>query len=196
LVRAGFSLSFNEGSVLSVTVFNRNVDDAIILQPSLTGSGSHAVRILNVSQVRTKGVAGSLNLRYGPFALEGTALYQDYVESDTSKDLLPNLVLSGELSYRNKFFNEALDAKVGVRTHFMNRQRGMTFNPRMTLYEENTETNIGRWTRLDAFAILKIGNAYISLSYENLLNAYYMITPVYPMPERSFRLGVNWVFID
>jgi hypothetical protein len=66
----------------------------------------------------------------------------------------------------------------------------------MMLYEENTETNVGMWTRLDAFAILKVGNAYITLSYENLLDANYTITPVYPMPDRSFRLGVNWVFID
>jgi outer membrane cobalamin receptor len=196
LLRAGFSISLNETNALTVTGFNRNVHNAIIFQPSVTRSGSPAIRILNVSQVRTRGVSGSLNLCYGPFEFAGTALYQDYVESDTSKDLIPNLVMSGELTYRNKFFNEALDTKFGVRMHYMNRQRGTTFNPRMMLYEENTEANVGMWTRLDAFAILKVGNAYITLSYENLLDANYTITPVYPMPDRSFRLGVNWVFID
>ena len=194
--RAGFSLSLDERNMLTVAAFDRSVHDAIIFQPSVTVSGSRAVRILNVSRVHTQGVAGSLNLRYGPFEFIGTALYQDYTEADTSKDLLPNLIMSGELTYRNKFFNEALDAKFGVRSRFMNRQRGMTFDSRLMLYEENSGMNPEVWTRLDAFVILKIGNAYITLSYENLLNAGYMITPVYPMPDRSFRLGVNWVFID
>ncbi len=196
LLRGGFQLLFADNITLAVTGFDRTVDDAILFQPATTRDGSRAVRILNVKQVHTRGVAGSLRLQYGPLEFAGTALYQDYVESDTTKELTPNLILTGELSYRNKFFDNALDAKFGVRTQFMNRQRGMTFNPRLMLYEENTETNIGLWTRLDAFAILRIGDAYITLSYENLLNASYIITPIYPMPERTFRLGVNWVFID
>ncbi len=105
-------------------------------------------------------------------------------------------MMSGELSYRNKFFNNALDVKFGVRSHFMSAQRGMTFNPQLTLYREATDTTVNSWHRIDLFAILKIGDAYITLSYENLLSANYFITPVYPMPDRIFRLGVNWVFLD
>jgi hypothetical protein len=78
----------------------------------------------------------------------------------------------------------------------MNAQHGMTINPQLMLYRENSDTTVSSWTRLDLFAILKIGDAYITLSYENLLNANYFITPVYPMPDRTFRFGINWVFLD
>jgi hypothetical protein len=78
----------------------------------------------------------------------------------------------------------------------MNNQRGMTFNSRLMLYTEATDYTIGQWTRLDAFVILRIGDAYLTLSYENLLDANYLITPIYPMPARTLRFGVNWVFID
>jgi outer membrane receptor protein involved in Fe transport len=196
LYRTGVRLYFGDHGGLSVTGFDRSVDDAIVFQPSRTSFENPAVRILNVPHVHTRGIAGDLHLRYGPFALEGTILYTHYLEADTMKLLVPDFVMSGELTYRNKFFNDALDAKFGVRSRFMNGQRGMTLNPRLMLYTENTDYNIGQWTRLDLFAILKIGDAYLTLSYENLLNADYLITPIYPMPNRTLRFGVNWVFID
>ncbi|HEY6951220.1 MAG TPA: TonB-dependent receptor [Bacteroidota bacterium] len=196
LMRAGVRFTIADLAQLSLTGFDRRVNDAIVFQPATTDFGSSAVRILNVPHVQTRGLAGSLNLSYSHFTLLGTLLYTHYTEADTAKLLSPDLILSGELSYRNKFFRDALDAKFGLRTHFMNGQRGMTFVPRTTMYVENTLINIGRWTRLDLFAVLKIGDAYITLSYENLLSANYLITPIYPMPDRIFRFGVNWAFFD
>jgi outer membrane cobalamin receptor len=196
LYRAGLQLSLGENGTVSLMGFDRTVHDAITFQPTQTASGTAAVRILNITQVHTQGLTASMNMHFGPFSLDGTILYSRYKEVETIKVLSPDLLISGELSYRNKFFKDALDAKLGIRSHFMNRQRGMTFNPQMVLYTENTVTDLGRWTRLDVFAVVKLGTAYLTLSYENILNASYLITPVYPMPERTLRFGVNWEFLD
>jgi outer membrane cobalamin receptor len=196
LFRAGVELHLGDDGLLSVAGYDRSVDNAIIFQPARTASGSRAVRILNVPNTHTRGIVGSLSAHYGPFAFEGTLLYTHYAEADTTKFLSPDLMMSGELSYRNQFFNNALDAKIGVRSRFMNAQNGMTFNPQLVLYREDDDTTVGSWMRLDLFAVLKIGDAYITLSYENLLNASYFITPVYPMPDRTLRFGVNWAFLD
>jgi outer membrane receptor protein involved in Fe transport len=194
--RAGVELHLGDAGLLSVAGFDRSVEDAIVFQPAQTLYGSRAVRILNIPKTHTRGVAASLNVHYGPFAFEGTLLSTRYTETDTVKLLSPDLMMSGELTYRNKFFNNALDFKFGIRSHFMNAQHGMTINPQMMLYREYSDTTVSSWARLDLFAILKIGDAYVTLSYENLLDANYFITPVYPMPDRTFRFGINWVFLD
>ena len=194
--RAGVEFHLGDAGLLSVAGFDRSIENAIMFQPAQTLYGSQAVRILNIPKTHTRGIAASLNVQYGPFAFEGTLLYTRYTEADTIKLLSPDLVMSGELSYRNKFFKNALDLKIGIRSHFMNAQHGMTLNPQLMLYREYTDTTVSSWTRLDLFAILKIGDAYITLSYENLLNANYFITPVYPMSDRTFRFGINWVFLD
>jgi outer membrane cobalamin receptor len=194
--RVGLELRAGDAGLISIAGYDRSVSNAIIFQPTQTVYGSQAVRILNIPNAHTQGIVGSLHAQAGPFALEGTLILNRYTEVDTVKLLSPNLTMSGELSYRNKFFNNALDVKFGVRSHFMSHQRGMTFNPQLTIYRESTDTTVGSWNRIDLFAILKIGDAYITLSFENLLSANYFITPVYPMPDRIFRLGVNWVFLD
>ncbi len=197
LYRAGVELRLRNIGFLSVAGFDRNVDNAIVFQSAQTANGSNAVRILNITKTRTRGIVGSLNLLFGPFAIEGTLLYTKYTEGDTTRLLTPDVLLSGELSYRNKFFKDALDAKLGARFHFMNGQHGMTYNPQLMLFTENMAgDDVPSWTRTDLFAVLKIGDAYITISYENLWNANYQITPTYPMPDRTLRFGVNWIFLD
>jgi hypothetical protein len=100
------------------------------------------------------------------------------------------------VSYRDTFFKDKLDAKFGVRSQFYNRQRGMQFDPQTLSYVQNYTSIIGRSTSLDLFMILKIGDAHISLSWQNILNASYILSPIYPMPGRYIRIGVNWVFLD
>jgi hypothetical protein len=72
----------------------------------------------------------------------------------------------------------------------------MEFDPQSLSYIQYKPDLLGRSTILDLFMILKIGDAHISLSWNNILNASYILAPIYPMPGRSIRLGVNWVFMD
>jgi outer membrane cobalamin receptor len=72
----------------------------------------------------------------------------------------------------------------------------MNYVPRHNVFVENTQYILGRYTILDLFGTFSIGDAMITLSWENLLDGGYMTTPVYPMPGREFRLGVQWHFVD
>jgi hypothetical protein len=119
-----------------------------------------------------------------------------YKEVDTLKTLMPDVILAGEVSYRDTFFKDKLDAKFGVRSQFYNRQQGMQFDPQTLSYVQYNTSIMGRSTTLDLFMILKIGDAHISLSWLNILNASYILSPIYPMPGGHIRLGVNWVFMD
>ena len=119
-----------------------------------------------------------------------------YEQADTVKTFIPDVILSGELSYRGNIILEHWDGKIGFRSRYFNRQQGMQFDPQTTSYGQYNNDFIGRATTFDVFLILKIGDAHLSLSWNNILNAGYVLAPIYPMPGRNVRLGVTWVFMD
>ena len=196
LIQSGFTLQAGSNFEISLTGFQRNVKRAIVFQPAVTAGGSPAVSISNVRKVAIQGMNGSAVLRWHKFEVLGILTLTRYKEVDTLKTLMPDVILAGEMSYRGTFFKDKLDAKFGVRSQFYNRQQGMQFDPQTLSYIQYTTSIIGRSTTLDLFMILKIGDAHISLSWRNILNASYLLSPIYPMPGRNIRVGVNWVFLD
>ena len=196
LIQSGFTLQAGSNFEISLTGFQRTVKRAIVFEPGVTAAGFPAISISNVRKVSIQGINGSTVLRWHKFEVLGVLTLTRYKEVDTLKTLVPNVILAGELSYRDTFFKDKLDAKFGVRSQFYNRQQGMQFDSQTLLYFQNNTSIIGRSTTLDLFMILKIGDAYISLSGRNILNASYILSPIYPMPGRNIRVGVNWVFLD
>jgi outer membrane cobalamin receptor len=195
-LRGGFT--FRAGSNLEINLegFKRNVDNAIVSWPAATTGGSQALSISNVQKVTVQGINGSAIFRFNKFEVIGVLTLTNYKEVDTIKTLIPDLILAGELSYRNTFFNDKLDVKLGVRSRFCERQQSMQFDPQTLSYAQYNTALLGRSTTLDMFMILKIGDAHISVSWNNILDATYMFSPIYPMPGRNIRVGVNWVFLD
>jgi outer membrane cobalamin receptor len=195
-IQGGFNVRAGSALQINLAGFQREVKHAIIFQPAVTAYGSAAMKISNVNSVKTIGINGSLVFHWHKFEVLGVMTLSRYTQADTLKTLMPDVILSGELSYRDKLFKEKLDAKFGVRSRFYNRQMGMQFDPQSLAYSQYQTNLLGRSTTLDLFMVLKIGDAHLSLSWNNLLNAQYMFAPVYPMPGRNVRLGVNWVFLD
>ncbi len=196
LIQGGFTFQAGSNLEISLTGFQRNVKRAIVFQPAVTAGGSPAISISNAREVAIQGMTGSAVIRWHKFDVLGVLTLTRYKEVDTLKTLMPDVILAGEMSYRDTFFKDKLDAKFGVRSQFYNRQQGMQFDPQTLLYFQNNTSIIGRSTTLDLFMILKIGDAHISLSWQNILNASYILSPIYPMPGRYIRVGVNWVFLD
>jgi outer membrane cobalamin receptor len=195
-IRGGFTLQAGSNLEISLTGFQRSVKRAIVFQPAVTVGGSPAISISNAREVAIQGINGSAVIRCHKFEVLGVLTLTRYKEVDTLKTLMPDVILAGEVSYRDTFFKDKLDAKFGVRSRFYNRQQGMQFDPQTLSYVQYYTNIMGRSTTLDLFIILKIGDAHISLSWLNILNASYILSPIYPMPDRAIRLGVNWVFLD
>jgi outer membrane cobalamin receptor len=195
-IRGGFTLRAGSNLEISLTGFQRNVKRAIVFQPAVTVGGSPAISISNAREVAIQGINGSAVIRFYKFEALGVLTLLRYKEVDTLKTLMPDVILAGEVSYRDTFFKDKLDAKFGVRSQFYNRQQGMQFDPQTLSYVQYNTSIMGRSTTLDLFMILKIGDAHISLSWLNILNASYILSPIYPMPGGHIRLGVNWVFMD
>jgi len=195
-IEGGFTVQAGSNLQLNLTGFRRTVKNAIMFQPAATRYGSSALNISNISEVRSSGLYGRIIFSWQHFELFGVMTLTRTVQFDTAKTFIPDVILSGEVSYRNTFFKEKLDAKFGLRSRFLNRQQGMQFDPQTLSYSQYYTDVIGRSTTFDLFTVLKIGDAHISLSWNNILNAEYMLAPLYPLPGRNIRVGVNWVFTD
>ncbi len=195
-LQGGFSIIADSNLQLNLAGFQQTVKNAIVFQPAVTPHGSPAISISNINETKSLGLNGKLLFYWHHFEILGVMTLTHYTQLDTVKTLIPDIILSGEVNYRNKFFKEKLDAKFGIRSHFYNRQQGMRFDPQTLSYVEYNNFLIGRATIFDLFMIVKIGDAHLSLSWNNILNAGYILAPVYPMPGRNIRLGVNWEFMD
>ncbi|MBI4429152.1 MAG: TonB-dependent receptor plug domain-containing protein [Ignavibacteriales bacterium] len=194
---AGLRVKPDSSVAFSLSLFQRVINDAsgFLALPSSPPEYQKVV-MMGPYDARIRGIAGSLMLRFWKLEGYGTLTFTDYRQADTTKTLVPQFLLTGELSYRDTFFEAALDAKAGMRSRFVSGHQGMEFIPHLHLYAENAGPRPGQFTTFDVFAILRIGDAQITLSWENVLNTNYFITPVYPMPGRNFRFGVDWIFID
>ena len=195
-LQAGVTLNAGSELQLNLTYFQQTVKNAIVYQPEITTYGSSAMSISNIQEVKSSGLNGRIEFYWHHFEALGVMTLTRYQQADTVKTLIPDIILSGELSYRGNIIFEHWDGKVGFRSRFFNRQQGMQFDPQTLSYGQYNNDFTGRATTFDLFLILKIGDAHISLSWNNILNAGYILTPIYPMPGRNVRLGVNWVFMD
>jgi outer membrane cobalamin receptor len=195
-IQGGIHIQAGPNFQLDLAAFQRTVKNAIVFQPALMMNGSTAIAILNIHESKSSGLDAKVAFCWNHFEALGMMTLTRSTQEGTDQTLIPDLILAGELSYRNKFFKEKLDAKFGVRSHFYNSQQGMQIDPQTLSFIQNTTNELGRSTTLDLFMILKIGDAHISLSWNNILNAQYFLAPLYPMQGRNIRLGVNWPFMD
>jgi outer membrane cobalamin receptor len=189
-VRAGKTLDW------SVSFFERSVSDAILFRSFSRSGAFPGVQIISAPKVSLTGVASSLTARAWNFELLSSLTYSDEKEQDTVRLAVPKLVLMNEFSYRNSFVGGHLDAKLAVRWRFTTGQDGLYFVPSMLAYASQNDVRVGMFSSVDLYGVAKIGDAYLTLIWENPIDVGYFETPIYPMPGRNIKLGVNWVFTD
>ncbi|MCL6493967.1 MAG: TonB-dependent receptor [Ignavibacterium sp.] len=153
------------------------------------GSGSNYYpQYLHTYQTgNVDGVGLSLKAKYNFLLIE----LKSSKYNSRSGDLISTPEFSSRtgLFFNDYLFNNNLDLKAGVVFTFTGKQKYQSL--RFGLVE------VSPVTRIDlsiAGEIRKAATVYFVL--ENLLDKKYYITPYYPMPERNFRFGIAWEFLD
>jgi outer membrane receptor protein involved in Fe transport len=195
-ISAGVEIQPVEQVSLSLSTFQHRIEQAVVFQPSSTLSGTPSIRITNIAELKTRGIAGNLRWRWNSWEAVGSGSYAEYTEDDVVKTPFPDLLLAAEVSYRRILLKDALDGKVGIRAKYSDRQQSVEYSPRFRAYTYRSVVTLGRMTIVDAFLVFHLGDAMISLSWENLLNTNYMALPFYPMPGRHLQLAFNWMWVD
>ncbi|HWP82259.1 MAG TPA: putative porin [Bacteroidota bacterium] len=195
------SLNLTIGSVRSsfmttLTAFRRAIENAVMARP-ITSSGRYIFpQLETVRSITVQGLAVAVDVRVWKLRASGQGTYIKPYRTSSENFSLPTLTLSGELSFRDTFFQDNLDARLAFRARYAAKNRGMRFIPAYTMFVFNDRSEIGEFATFDLYGVFKIGDALINLVWENVPDINYITTPVYPMLGRSIRLGVNWVFFD
>lgn len=112
---------------------------------------------------------------------------------------LPQFVSEHSLYYENKWFQKAVDVQFGFDVTYFSSYYADAYMPALGLYYLQDEKKIGNYPYIDFFFSMKIKRARIFLKTEHLnsgLTGAYYLAPNYPAPDRSFKVGIKWVFFD
>ncbi len=147
-----------------------------------------------IHDLRAQGFTAEATAAIWRLEVSANVMFTDIQHGSTSKTYLPRWTARGELAYRQHL--GSVDGRIGLRAHVASRHRGMQYHRLLRVFYENTEEEIGQFTVVDVFGTFRIGDAFIVVGWENVFDVKYMTTRWYPMPDRRFMLGVNWVFVD
>lgn len=183
-------------SFFRFTLFQENVEKAIGLLPYGTGRFTFpGFSIVQSDRLTTRGVEAGISAQVWYILLEGsgTIIFQKNGEGN-ELSRYPRVRSSGGIYLRGKFFSDHLDLKAGFRGEVVSSFSGDLFNAEALAYVQNPGAGVSSFSRGDFLLTARIGEAYIHLVWENLLDSPFFATPYYPARDRGLRFGVAWEF--
>jgi hypothetical protein len=112
---------------------------------------------------------------------------------------LPHFVSNHSLYYDDKWFKKVMNVQIGFDVSYFSSYYADAYMPALGQYYWQNKKKIGNYPYIDFFFNMKIKHARIFFKTEHLnsglMGAYYL-APNYPAPDRSFKVGINWVFYD
>ena len=138
------------------------------------------------------------------FTLKGFHLnHRVLVQLTSDRYVMPLPLVSAFLSYYYEFWvkRDVLRLQVGVDGRFNTRYYAQGYNPALSVFYNQNETEIGNYPYLDAFVSAKWKRMRILLKYQhwncNLFgNNEYFAVARYPLNPGMFKIGISWTFYD
>ena len=136
------------------------------------------------------------NFRLGHFHLNNKITWQK-----ASSDIIhiPQFVTDHSFYYQGKWFKKVTEVQLGFDISYYTSYYGDAYMPALGQYYWQKEKMIGNYPFIDFFFQMKIKHASIFFKTEHvnsgLMGSYYL-APNMPAPDRSFKVGVRWMFFD
>lgn len=112
---------------------------------------------------------------------------------------LPQFVTEHSLYYESRWFKKAVDVQLGFDVTYFSFYYADAYMPALGLYYLQDKKKIGNYPYIDFFFSMKIKRARIFFKTEHINSGFtgaYYLAPNYPAPDRSFKVGIKWVFFD
>ena len=162
----------------------RSVNDTIVTSRSFNGDSR-----------RTVGLNGQAQLSFG--ALSSTGFFQLYQTAinGTSDNRFPLFYAGISAQYEYQIGQSLLQGGLSVK--FLGSFTGETFLPQTwtSIPSRSGESN-ATFNGIDAFIVLRLGNAFVRATFYNIISQTYYYVPMYPQLDRNLRLSVTWSFLD
>jgi hypothetical protein len=112
---------------------------------------------------------------------------------------IPSLVTHNSLFYYGKWFKKAVDIQFGFDVTYSTSYYADAYMPSLGHYYWQDQEMFGNYPYVDFFFNMKVKHARIFFKTEHLnsglMGTYYLL-PKMPAPDRSIKVGINWMFFD
>jgi hypothetical protein len=151
----------------------------------------------NVSTMITRFFAGK-NLKLARIHFNNNINYQ--TTANTNIIRLPNWVTTHQLYYEGKHFKNNLWLQIGFQARYISSFMANAYMPATNQFYLQNDKNYGNYVFIDFFlsAQIKPVKFFVMAQHVNqgLMGANYILTPNYPMPDRSIKAGLIWMLFD
>ncbi|WP_372746134.1 putative porin [Lutibacter sp.] len=135
---------------------------------------------------------------FGKFTMDNTVMYQN-VESGSSFFRVPELVTRNTLYFSDYLFpKKPLYLQTGVTFKYFTSYKANAYNPLLSEFVIQNDTEIGNYPMLDFFANAQIRRTRLFFKVENFSASFtgrnYYSAPNYPYRDLTVRFGVVWNF--
>lgn len=184
------------GASVSMNLFARFVDNPILAEAVINEEGKAIDAVFHNGGSRE--VFGA-SLRAGGELI--SSLYAEIAaqsaisRTDGAEDgRFPAIFGALKVFYRIEISDSRLD--IGVASKAASSYNGERFLPQTRAYIPYDEESGFFYSGIDAFALAKLGNARVRITYQNILSQNYYYVPLNPMFEGNIRMTVSWAFFD
>jgi outer membrane cobalamin receptor len=195
---AGAGMQFHTSSFsVDLTIFRRAIENATWYRTTRDTISNRRVtaEIGTVEELRLHGAIVSSTLRVWKLDIRGSLSWTQKQHPPQLPASFPSLLAMGEVSYRDKLFNDKLELTIGLASRYISSANAFVFIPATGVFS-SYEGTLGRFSTFDLFGVFKIGDAFIDVRYENVPDIRAMTTFAHPLMGGNLKFGINWRFLD
>jgi len=138
------------------------------------------------------------DFRWRKLGVRNTLIFQ--YSGDSSVLNVPSVLSYHALYYENWIFKNALYFQAGFDVFYNTAYFANDYMPSTGLFYLQSTKKVGNYPYLNFFINFKVKQARVFFKIEHLNQGYmgnvYYSVPHYPMPDRSFKVGISWLFYD
>jgi hypothetical protein len=120
--------------------------------------------------------------------------------ADSSVIRVPEFITENSIYYENNLLKNALRLQIGASLYFLTSYYSNAYMPATEEFYLQDNKKYGNYPFIDFFVNAKIKTVRIFFKIDHLNSGWsgkkYVLTPGYPYPERTFKLGISWRFFD
>ena len=190
-----FSVKLDSKKIANLSIDFTTIDNYTYFKKD--GEDGFVKPFQNSSTINYIRVKAGREFKYKKFALDNTIMYQE-VTDDIQSLNVPQIITRNTLYYSNHFFKKALYLQTGVTLNYFTEHYMNAYDPVLSEFYTQSETEIGGFPRLDFFVNAKIRQTRIYIKAEHFNSAWtgynYYSAPNYPYRDFAVRFGLVWNF--
>ncbi len=194
IVQLGFNYSLPLLE-LNFVAYRKQEDSKFNFIPITDSDGN--ITKWNAEIIESENTFGTrLNATWHPFKNidSETNIYLNFNGLQVSFPKSTNLIIHQNVGYNLQVGRSKL--KIGLELEVLSPFMPSIFDQRWNIFFSGNSEAKWQWNGLNIYANAKLGNAYVSLSVNNLLSSNYYYFYLYPEYDRYFKISLFWSFLD